>query len=962
MGLFDDLIPGVSPEITRGSTFGWQQGIGSDPGDNGQFAFGGGSTNNPEDYAALPADSPVPPGYRFPVTNPDTGTTVWVTRRDVGPAKWTGRGVDLAPSAMQKLGAQTDQHLVVDTGKAFNPARPFDDLIPKAGKAGGGMFDDLIPKADNIPTAPLNVVTPTEATPTAPPNEGLLSYINRIAQTPSPAVLQPFEERARAFGAGAGIPSSLEEVKQFITRSPIQDIKDIAAGAAELPERVRNIGETLATSPGATVLRAPLSPEAFGVYGTAAGMLLPGIHERFKGARVEPAAPPPETVATPTVEAPAAPLEPPPVEGYARVAPPEAAPPAAAPPAEAAKPAAMAGEVPTIERQSETFTPAGVPTKGETYLLKQFDQTVGALEAYDTPEGLQVGNINVADNLRRRGLATQLYEKLLDDRGGFVSDNSVSQSAASVYDTLAARGHDVVKNPTAYLDPKSEMWRTTDGKPVFEVTKGGEVNAPQERQQPESRQPEYPGNGPPRAPAEAGGGGGVEPSAPVQAQEKVSGWFHGTHENIESFQPREVAGIDSIGTWFTGDKIKARELYGPKVVKADVTPRNLLEAHTDNFGDFFYSNKPLFQELFPDKPLSELESWKTQRGKPSPEQVQYLSAFRKLLTDAGYDGAIWKQSRIDLRKSDTPHDVAVIFHEKPIQTAGAGISGGGIGQVPQAEKGITQPIGRIGETRSQPDLGATPSGRGTAVSGAEVPAERGRIAQEAVGPPPPKPPPLPGEPPLPQPPDVGARQAALGPRYGIEPGKVSEPQDIINAARMRQVKGTGDPYAAATKVKAGQGINSPELADIVVEHERLANTAEALERQAETNPTPENQRAYEEARQHEEDFAINVVKPAGTAFGEYGRTLQQVAAPEPTTLTGIRQIAIDRLGRELKAAEGATAAKIKQKVTRDLAKADVRTRNAQAAADKLVKDRAPLSDVQMKTRFADLAKRVTPCK
>lgn len=122
------------PQVTRGSTFGWQNGPGSDPGDNGQFAGGGSSTDNPEDYAALPDDSGVPFGYTFPVTSQKTGKTVWVTRRDTGPAAFTGRGVDLAPSAMQKLGADTDEPLTIDTARAvpaFDPSQPFDVVSSK---------------------------------------------------------------------------------------------------------------------------------------------------------------------------------------------------------------------------------------------------------------------------------------------------------------------------------------------------------------------------------------------------------------------------------------------------------------------------------------------------------------------------------------------------------------------------------------------------------------------------------------------------------------------------------------------------------------------------------------------------------------------------------------------------------------------------------------------------------------
>ncbi len=100
------------------------------------------------------------------------------------------------------------------------------------------------------------------------------------------------------------MPGSLKEAKDFLLRSPVQDVKDIAAGVAEIPGKIANFGQTISQSPAATVVRAPLSPEAFGVYGTAAGMLLPGIHEKLKGE----AAAAPETPATEVPPAEAAPV------------------------------------------------------------------------------------------------------------------------------------------------------------------------------------------------------------------------------------------------------------------------------------------------------------------------------------------------------------------------------------------------------------------------------------------------------------------------------------------------------------------------------------------------------------------------------------------------------------------------------------------------------------------------------
>ncbi len=106
---------------------------------------------------------------------------------------------------------------------------------------------------------------------------------SREATRPKVEWSSPVGQRISAFIHGAGVPSSWDEARQFITRSPIQDVKDIATDVAKIPERVRNFGQTISTSPAATVVKAPLSPEAFGVYGTIAAMLAPGMLEKLKG-------------------------------------------------------------------------------------------------------------------------------------------------------------------------------------------------------------------------------------------------------------------------------------------------------------------------------------------------------------------------------------------------------------------------------------------------------------------------------------------------------------------------------------------------------------------------------------------------------------------------------------------------------------------------------------------------------
>ena len=137
-------------------------------------------------------------------------------------------------------------------------ASPYDALLAAA--PASSRYDQLL--------AAVKPPSPTPATDAAAdPFQGT-----------EPNFASPIEERVRAFAQNVGIPYTPEMVKEagkFLIRNPIQDVKDIVAGAKEIPGKLANFKETLAGSPAATVARDPLSPEAFGVYGTAAGLLLP---------------------------------------------------------------------------------------------------------------------------------------------------------------------------------------------------------------------------------------------------------------------------------------------------------------------------------------------------------------------------------------------------------------------------------------------------------------------------------------------------------------------------------------------------------------------------------------------------------------------------------------------------------------------------------------------------------------
>ncbi len=257
----DDLQLVSDPRVVRGSTFGWQDGPGTDPRDNGEFAYGGSSLNNPEDYAALPPNAGVPPGYKFPVLNPQTGDVVWVTHRDKGPAAWTGRGVDLAPSAMNKLHAQTDQPLVVDTAHAI-PG----DLQPVVGSSIPNDLQ-LVSQPDSlIPTAPTTLVSPEPSFKEQHPVLASLGF-DATPFTGNDELVQNVKQGAKDF-----VPT----LKQGISELP-KNREDIASALQDIQQKAAApLEESMYKTVGPDKFTQPLTTDFDNPYSVTPG-LPPGL-------------------------------------------------------------------------------------------------------------------------------------------------------------------------------------------------------------------------------------------------------------------------------------------------------------------------------------------------------------------------------------------------------------------------------------------------------------------------------------------------------------------------------------------------------------------------------------------------------------------------------------------------------------------------------------------------------------
>lgn len=185
--------------------------------------------------------------------------------------------------------------------------------------------------------------------------------------------------------------------------------------------------------------------------------------------------------------------------------------------------------------------------------------------------------------------------------------------------------------------------------------------------------------------------------------------YHGSHERLDAFMPREVSSVDTLGTWATSRRAYAKH-YGPVVmeVQIDVRPGEWFEIRPDapaalDFLRLFGANvklaravgmkaeaaileKTLPDYFLPGRHARLIESTKYEdmlegaRLAPKMGKIKqaneaarrllntpaYMKAMRGLLEQAGPAGIIFRESRIDRRHDDLPHDVFVIFHREPI--------------------------------------------------------------------------------------------------------------------------------------------------------------------------------------------------------------------------------------------------------------------------------------------------------
>lgn len=148
--------------------------------------------------------------------------------------------------------------------------------------------------------------------------------------------------------------------------------------------------------------------------------------------------------------------------------------------------------------------------------------------------------------------------------------------------------------------------------------------------------------------------------------------YHATHAADLNFG--EIKNIDNynrVGSWFTSDPKKARELYGPNVHEAHVELKNPYVVNTDTEDDFydtFYSPQLVKKHLT----KAEQERWGDKEKTKLLNDGEYMAKWKKMMVKSGFDGVTFKNSKIDLNAdgSDGTHDVHIAFHpEKQVNNA-----------------------------------------------------------------------------------------------------------------------------------------------------------------------------------------------------------------------------------------------------------------------------------------------------
>lgn len=331
-------------------------------------------------------------------------------------------------------------------------------------------------------------------------------------------------------------------------------------------------------------------------------------------------------------------------------------------------------------------------------------------------------------------------------------------------------------------------------------------------------------------------------SAGEQAQvaSPAGGWFHASHKQLNELAARPVESVDSLGTWVTSSQDHAKTLYAPNVYRAEV-PKGLRLLEFDgsdpkqiDFNRVLGSNAQLAKEVglakearilnktLPDtKRYSELnyksnteglrgaewEEFKRLRASENASRTllrsgAYMQKMRAMLQSQGYEGIIWKNSRIDTRKTDTPHDVAVIFNKEPIKATPI-TNAGGVSEAGKAvaESGGSEQARQVAPAEAKPAQAPPPL---TPEETPEIAAEM----REALGeePPAPEAKPTPAPAAVPEPPKMA--ETGTGPAL-YEPAKnwVKQQSDAVRGF-------LSDRMQAYDKWKAAKTPKQKKLAKI----------------------------------------------------------------------------------------------------------------------------------------------------
>lgn len=198
--------------------------------------------------------------------------------------------------------------------------------------------------------------------------------------------------------------------------------------------------------------------------------------------------------------------------------------------------------------------------------------------------------------------------------------------------------------------------------------------------------------------------------------------------------------------------------------------------------------------------------------------------------------------------------------------------------------------------------------------------------------------------------------------FSVMPGDgVDTPQMI---ARGRDLMGSGyDPEIRLRQMEqsGSNAVSADDIALLRAKHEELGRATNAAEDQLRANPSSPTAKAqYNDAWNAESDWA-NRVKPFQTEWHKIGMAQQGTTDMDTGSFSGLRRGFVEAQGRDLKPSEVPKVQKMADRVKRMSSDVEQSIKKYDEIVTRETKGRPPQDLNQLRERFANRIRELTPC-